>query len=117
MNKVIEKFPETFSVQVNNEKEFNTAHHILMKLGFKASPYGNENFYTNHGRNITRDTIRYTPSHGYIWGSGMVSDANHFQNIGDLVAFLIEPRLTERQKRIEELKAELEKLEAEEAAQ
>jgi hypothetical protein len=115
MNKVIENFPESFSVQVNNEKEFNTAHHILMKLGFKASPYGNENFYTT-GYGADRSTIRYTLANGYIWGSQMQA-SNHFKTIGDLVTFLLEPRLTERQKRIVALKEELVKLEAEEAAQ
>lgn len=105
------KFPESFSVTVNNEVEFNVAHHLLMKLDFKPSQYGSENFYKH-----TTSTIRYTPSNGYIWGSSMRA-SNHFNNIGELVAFLLEPRLTERQKRIEALKVELEKLEAEEAAQ
>ena len=117
MNKVIENFPESFSVQVNNEKEFNTAHHILMKLGFKASPYGSENFYQNADRrDNVRSTIRYSVGNGYIWGSQMRS-TYHFQTIGDLVSFLLEPRLTERQARIKSLKEELVKLEAEEAAQ
>ena len=105
------KFQENFSIAINNEQEFNAAHRVLLALGFKPLHYDNENVYR-----AGTDTIRYSPSNGYIWRSSMTSD-NHFDDLGKLCAWITEERPTKRQLRILELKAELVKLEAEEAAQ
>lgn len=97
-----------FTLAVATKQDMINAMNALKALGFKSTRNVGELDFD--GERVLRHGN--PDSLNYFWMSGLGPQrGNHYTDLGDLVVYLTTPQKTERQKRIEVLKAELAALE------